>query len=167
MENSSNRGPAARRLDRFDLAILRTLQKDAAISLNELALRVGLTATPCWRRVQHLEKAGIIRSRVALLDRQRLGVGVTVFVAIRTNRHDLSWFQSFHSLVASIPEVTEFYRMAGQTDYLLRVMVPDIAAYDQIYKKLISAGGITDVDSSFAMEEIKYTTELPLGYAPK
>ncbi len=161
MEKSSTH-----KLDRFDLAILRTLQRDATISLSALASKVGLTATPCWRRVQQLEKAGVIRGRVALLDRRRLGVGVTVFVAIRTNRHDLAWFQSFHSLVASIPEVTEFYRMAGQTDYLLRVMVPDIGAYDQIYKKLISAGGITDVDSSFAMEEIKYTTELPLGYAP-
>lgn len=160
------KNPSIQKLDRLDLAILRSLQRDAAVSLNELASQVGLTATPCWRRVQQLEKSGLIRGRVALLDRQRLGVGVTVFVAIRTNQHDLSWFQSFHSLVASIPEVTEFYRMAGQTDYLLRVMVPDIAAYDRIYKKLISAGGITDVDSSFAMEEIKYTTELPLGYAP-
>ena len=154
------------RFDRFDLAILRVLQRDASVSLAALASSVGLTATPCWRRVQQLEKAGVIRGRVALLDRRRLGVGVTVFVAIRTNRHDLAWFDSFHSLVSSIPEVTEFYRMAGQTDYLLRVMVPDIAAYDQIYKKLIGAGGITDVDSSFAMEEIKYTTELPLSYAP-
>ncbi len=154
------------RFDRLDLAILRTLQRDASVSLATLAASVGLTATPCWRRVQRLEKEGVIRSRVALLDRRRLGVGVTVFVAIRTNRHDLAWFETFHSLVASIPEVTEFYRMAGQTDYLLRVMVPDIAAYDQIYKKLIGAGGIVDVDSSFAMEEIKYTTELPLDYAP-
>ncbi|MDT6962524.1 Lrp/AsnC family transcriptional regulator [Cupriavidus sp. SZY C1] len=152
-------------MDRYDRQILNILQEDAAVPVAEIGERVGLTSTPCWRRVQKLEASGVIRKRVALLDAARLNVGVTVFVSIRTSQHNVKWLKAFHDLVASIPEVTEFYRMAGDTDYLLRVVVPDIAAYDAVYKKLIQGAELADVSSSFAMEQIKYTTALPLDYA--
>ena len=151
-------------LDKFDQAILEALQEDATVPVSELASRIGLSATPCWRRIQRLEAQGLIRKRVALLDPQRLNVGVTVFVSVRTSHHNVEWLQAFHQLVSSIPEVMEFYRMAGQTDYLLRVVVPDIAAYDRVYKRLINGADLGDVSSSFAMEQIKYTTQLPLDY---
>lgn len=152
-------------MDRYDRQILAALQEDATVPVAELGERVGLTSTPCWRRVQKLEESGVIRKRVALLDPALLNVGVTVFVSVRTSQHNVKWLKTFHDLVASIPEVTEFYRMAGDTDYLLRVVVPDIAAYDRVYKKLIQGAELADVSSSFAMEQIKYTTALPLDYA--
>ena len=152
-------------MDRYDRQILSILQEDATVPVAGLGEQVGLTSTPCWRRVQKLEESGIIRKRVALLDPAKLNVGVTVFVSVRTNQHSEKWLKTFHGLVASIPEVTEFYRMAGDTDYLLRVVVPDIAAYDAVYKKLIQGTELADVSSSFAMEQIKYTTALPLDYA--
>ena len=152
-------------MDRYDRQILGILQEDASVPVADIGERVGLTSTPCWRRVQKLEESGVIRKRVALLDAARLNVGVTVFVSIRTSQHNVKWLKTFHDLVASIPEVTEFYRMAGDTDYLLRVVVPDIAAYDAVYKKLIQGAELADVSSSFAMEQIKYTTALPLDYA--
>ena len=152
-------------MDRYDRQILGILQEDATVPVSEIGEQVGLTSTPCWRRVQKLEESGIIRKRVALLDPAKLNVGVTVFVSVRTNQHSEKWLKTFHGLVASIPEVTEFYRMAGDTDYLLRVVVPDIAAYDAVYKKLIQGSELADVSSSFAMEQIKYTTALPLDYA--
>lgn len=151
-------------MDKFDKAILEALQDDATLPVGELASRIGLTSTPCWRRIQRLESQGLIRKRVALLSPERLNVGVTVFVSIRTNQHNLKWLQSFHKLVSSIPEVMEIYRMAGVTDYLLRVVVPDIAAYDRVYKRMINGADLGDVSSSFAMEQIKYTTKLPLDY---
>jgi Lrp/AsnC family transcriptional regulator len=153
-------------MDKFDRAILNLLQDDASLPVAEIAERVGLTTTPCWRRIQRLESEGVIRKRVALLDPLKLNVGVTVFVSVRTGHHSTEWLKSFHKLVASIPEVTEFYRMAGQTDYLLKVVVPDISAYDRVYKRLISGTDLADVSSSFAMEEIKCTSRLPLEYAP-
>ena len=152
-------------MDRYDRQILGILQEDTTVPVAEIGEQVGLTSTPCWRRVQKLEESGIIRKRVALLDPAKLNVGVTVFVSVRTNQHSEKWLKTFHGLVASIPEVTEFYRMAGDTDYLLRVVVPDIAAYDAVYKKLIQGSELADVSSSFAMEQIKYTTALPLDYA--
>jgi Lrp/AsnC family transcriptional regulator len=152
-------------MDRYDKQILAILQEDAAVPVADIGERVGLTSTPCWRRIQKLEESGVIRQRVALLDAAKLNVGVTVFVAVRTSQHNTKWLKAFHGLVASIPEVTEFYRMAGDTDYLLRVVVPDIAAYDLVYKKLIQGAELADVSSSFAMEQIKYTTALPLDYA--
>ncbi|MGO4279191.1 transcriptional regulator, AsnC family [Cupriavidus sp. OV038] len=152
-------------MDRYDRQILEILQEDATVPVADIGEQVGLTSTPCWRRVQKLEESGVIRKRVALLDAGKLNVGVTVFVSIRTNQHNVKWLKAFHGLVASIPEVTEFYRMAGDTDYLLRVVVPDIAAYDAVYKKLIQGAELADVSSSFAMEQIKYTTALPLDYA--
>ena len=153
-------------LDRIDRQILAALQSDASLSLNELADRVGLSTTPCWRRIRNLERRGVIRGRVALLDRAALNVDVDVFVSIRTRPHDTEWFEGFSRAVTSMPEVLELYRMSGDVDYVLRVVVPDIAAYDAFYKRLIDAWDIADVSSAFAMERIKYSTELPLGYAP-
>ena len=152
-------------MDNFDKRILACLQKDASLPLAEIAERVGLSSTPCWRRIQNLEKAGVIDGRVALLDPAKLNVGVTVFVALKTSEHSQDWLETFADHVDSIDEVVEFYRMSGDVDYMLRVVVPDIAAYDEVYKRLIAVGGLSDVSSSFAMERIKYTTELPLDYA--
>ena len=131
----------------------------------EIARRVGLSSTPCWRRIQKLEEAKVVRKRVALLDSKALNVGVTVFVFVRTNRHSLEWLERFAHVVDEMPEVMEFYRMSGDVDYLLRVVVPDIEAYDRFYRRLIARIEISDVSSSFAMEQIKSTTALPLDYA--
>jgi Lrp/AsnC family transcriptional regulator len=151
-------------MDTLDQKILNLLQEDATLSVAEIGERVGLSTTPCWRRIQNLEKAGIIQGRVTLLDAEKLNVGVTVFVAIRTNQHSLEWLEKFADAVSKLPEVVEFYRMSGDVDYLLRVVVPDIAGYDAVYKRLIAAVELSDVSSSFAMEKIKSTTALPLGY---
>jgi len=151
-------------IDEFDRKILAVLQEDAARPVADIARQVGLSPTPCWRRIRLLEEAGVIRGRVALLDRHKLNVGVTVFVAVRTNQHNQEWLERFARAVEGIPEVVEFYRMAGDIDYLLRVVVPDIAAYDGVYKRLIEQIDLTDVNSSFAMEELKYTTAVPLAY---
>jgi Lrp/AsnC family transcriptional regulator len=152
-------------LDETDRRILACLQEDANMPVAEIARRVGLSSTPCWRRIQKLEESKIIRGRVALLDAKKLNVGVTVFVSVKTNHHSLQWLEKFAEAVAEMPEVIEFYRMSGEIDYLLRVVVPDIEAYDAFYKRLIARIDLSDVSSSFAMEQIKYTTALPLGYA--
>ncbi len=131
----------------------------------DIADRVGLSASPCWRRIQRLITDGVVRRRVALLDPEKLNVGVNVFVSVRTSHHDMQWAEKFCRDVAKIPEVVEFYRMSGQVDYLLRVVVPSIAAYDDVYKRLIKLAELYDVSSSFAMETIKYTTALPTHYA--
>ncbi|OIQ81473.1 leucine-responsive regulatory protein [mine drainage metagenome] len=153
------------KLDSIDRRILDRLQDDADVALAELAATAGLTPTSCWRRVQRLRQQGVIRRRVALLDARRVNVGVTVFVSVRTRDHGAAWFERFKATIDAIPEVVEFYRMSGDIDYLLRVVVPDIAAYDAVYKRLTAAGALADVSSSFAMEQIKYTTALPLLYA--
>jgi len=149
-------------VDDADRRILVALQRDATLTLGELSAKVGLSQTPCWKRVKRLEASGYIRGRVALLHRDKLGLGVTVFVAVRAGRHDEEWLDAFARGVALIPEVVEFYRMSGEIDYLLKVVCADIADYDRIYKKLIRAAPLTDVSSSFAMEQIKCTTEIPL-----
>ena len=149
-------------LDATDRRLLALLQDDATISIADLAARVSLSPTPCWKRVKRLERVGLIRSRVALLDRAALGLDVTVFVAVRTTQHSDEWLQTFAEGVARIPEVVEFYRMSGEVDYLLKVVVRDIADYDRIYRKLIKVAPLHDVSSSFAMQEIKSTTALPL-----
>lgn len=153
-----------RPLDRIDRRILDCLQDDASLSTAEIADRVGLSTTPCWRRIQNLEKVGVIRARVALLDRDRLNLGVDVFVSLRTSEHSEEWLEEFARAIDQWPEAVEFYRMSGDVDYLMRVVVPDIKAYDAFYKRLIRHTGIADVSSSFAMERIKYTTALPLEY---
>lgn len=153
------------KLDPFDLRILARLQEDASLPLAELAETVGLSPSPCWRRVQKLEEGGYIRRRVALLDRDRLRAGVTVFIAVRTARHSMDWLERFHAAVHDLPEIVDFYRMSGEIDYLLKAYVSDIAAYDALYKKLISRIDLSDVTSMFAMEELKSTTAIPLGFA--
>ena len=151
-------------MDRTDLKLLTLLQDDAALTIQELAERVRLSVTPCWRRIQKLEAAGVIQRRVTLLDPAKLGVGVTAFVRIKTRQHSIEWFRRFAKAVAAIPEIVEFYRMSGDIDYLLKILVPDIAGYDAVYKRLISAIDLDDVSSSFALERIKSTTAVPLGY---
>ncbi len=151
-------------MDRIDRKILACLQEDAALPVAEVAERVGLSTTPCWRRIQNLEKAGVIRRRVALLDAAKLNCGVTVFVNLRTSQHNYDWLEKFSKAVERMEEVVEFYRMSGDIDYLLRIVVPDIASYDAVYKRLIQAADFAEVSSSFALEEIKYTTALPLTY---
>ncbi len=152
-------------MDKIDKDILEILQNDANASLQEISEQVNLSTTPCWRRIQRLESSGFIRQRVALLNAEMLNVGVTVFVSIRTSEHNEKWFKRFTAAVAAIPQIVEFYRMSGDVDYLLRVVVPDIKGYDAVYKRLIREVELSDVSSSFAMEQIKYTTALPLEYA--
>ena len=124
----------------------------------------SVTTTPCWRRIQRLERDGYIRGRVTLLDRHRLNLGVSVFVAVRTNLHSRAWLDSFRRAIARIPEIVEAHRLSGDIDYLLRVVVPSIEGYDAVYKKLIDAVEFSDVSSSFTMEELKFTTALPLDH---
>ena len=154
-------------LDAADRRILALLQADAGLSLAEISERVGLSQTPCWKRIRRLEAAGVIRARVCLLDRQAIGLGVTAFVAVKAGAHDEDWLTRFSDGVAQIPEVVELYRMAGDTDYLLKVVCHDIAHYDRIYRRLIQVAPMGDVSSSFAMEQMKATTELPLSELPQ
>jgi Lrp/AsnC family transcriptional regulator len=149
-------------IDNTDAAILNIIQHDTSLAVADIARRVGLSVTPCWRRIQRLEEQGVIRRRVALLNGDKIGAGLSVFVAIRTNEHNADWLNNFAEVVAAMPEVVEFYRMSGDVDYLLRVVIADMPAYDVFYKTLISRVKLTDVSSSFAMEQIKYTTALPL-----
>ena len=150
------------KLDATDLKLLDILQQNASLSVADMAGRVGLSVTPCWRRIQRMEEMGVIRRRVALLDPEKVGAGISVFVSVRTNEHNDQWLADFADKVSSMPEVVEFYRMSGDVDYLLRVVVADMRHYDAFYKRLIGKVQLTDVSSSFAMEEIKYTTALPL-----
>lgn len=149
-------------LDSFDHRILAILQTDATIPVSELAERVGLSQTPCWKRIKRLQEAGVITARVALLDREALNLPLAVFVSVKTGRHDEAWLEAFARNARALPEVVEFYRMSGDVDYLLKVLVRDIAAYDQFYRRLIATAPLSDVSSSFAMEQIKFTTALPL-----
>ncbi|GAB3484906.1 Lrp/AsnC family transcriptional regulator [Marinomonas epiphytica] len=151
-------------LDNIDMQLLALIQSNDSISTESLANHVGLSKTPCWRRVQKLESAGYIQGRVALLNADKLDLGVSVFVQVKTSQHVANWAEEFTKVVSDFPEVMEFYRMAGEYDYLLRVLVKDIPAYDRFYKKLISATSLTDVTSNFAMEQIKWTTQLPLTF---
>ncbi len=145
----------------MDRRLLALVQEDAALSIGELGERVHLSVNACWRRLKRLEQDGYIRRRVALLDAHRLGVGTTVFVAVRAAEHSEAWFEALRKAVIAMPEVVEFYRMSGEVDYLLKVQVADIPAYDRFYQRLIRAVNIRDVSSTFAMEELKYTTAVP------
>ncbi|MCE0494684.1 Lrp/AsnC family transcriptional regulator [Vibrio salinus] len=148
--------------DEIDKKLLRLIQHDGNISLNELAEEVNLTTTPCWKRLKRLEDEGVIRKRVALLDPDVIGLSFTAFVMLKTSDHSHQWYQTFVDTVADYPEVMEFYRMAGEYDYMLRVLVKDMKTFDNFYKKLVnSIKGLSDVTSTFAMESLKYTTELP------
>lgn len=149
-------------LDDTDQRILRQIQTNSDLSIQALADAVGLSATPTTRRLKRLEEGGYIRKRVALLDPGKLGLNATLFVSIRTSRHDAEWLERFSKGVERMPEVVEFYRMGGDIDYLLKICVPDVKDYDEVYKKLIAIAPLSDVSASFAMEAIKNTTELPL-----
>jgi Lrp/AsnC family transcriptional regulator len=150
-------------LDKFDCAILAALQADATLSIAALAEKVGLSSTPCWKRVRRLEEDGYIQSRVTLVNRHKVGLPVTVFVSVRTSEHDEKWLTRFAAAVVALPEVLEFHRMSGDVDYLLKVVTTDIDGYDRFYKKLIaSTAHLTGVSSAFSMEQIKYSTALPL-----
>ena len=153
-------------LDEMDVKILRILQQDCTRSVADIGKEVGLSTTPCWRRINRLQEAGVIRARVALLERKAVNAGVTVFVAVRTAQHNAQWLGRFAKAVASFPEVMDCYRMSGEIDYLIRLALPDIDAYDAFYKRLIAKIELSDVTSMFAMEEIKSTTRLPLNYLP-
>ena len=152
-------------MDAIDRKILAVVQEDASLSVAEVGQRVGLSSTPCWKRLQRLEADGVIMRRVALVDPDKIGLGITVFVSVETNDHSQEWLKRFAELVGAMPEVMEFYRMAGDVDYMLRVVVPDMAGYDAFYKKLIGTVPLKNVTSRFAMERIKQTTALPIGEA--
>ncbi len=152
-------------IDKKDREILRLLQSDATMSLADLAAAVNLTPTPCWRRMQKLQSDGVIKKQVAICDANKLNLGLTTFVTIRTSQHSEDWMKRFVDGATSIPEIVEIYRLSGDADYLLKIMVPDISSYDSVYKKLIRSVELLDVSSAFAMETIKCTTALPLDYA--
>ncbi|SRR5579862_2397851 len=150
-------------LDKIDKKLLELLQGDATLNIATLAELVGLSATPCWKRVKRLEEEGTILKRVALVDRAKVGLKVTIFVSIKTNEHDAEWLENFARVASTFPEIVELYRMSGDVDYLMKVVSEDVEGYDRFYKRLIKAVRLTDVSSAFAMEQIKYSTELPLG----
>jgi Lrp/AsnC family transcriptional regulator len=152
-------------VDEIDRDIVRLLQQDGSLTARELGDRVGLTPTPCWRRVRALEETGVITGRVALVDPGAINLGVAALVNIRTNDHSSAWIESFRAAVERFPEIVETYRTSGDIDYTLKVMVPSITAYDAFYKRLIDAVDLHDVRTIFVMEEIKHTTALPLDYA--
>ncbi|MCG3724635.1 Lrp/AsnC family transcriptional regulator [Vibrio cincinnatiensis] len=150
-------------LDKIDRQLLSMLQKDSTLSLNELAEAVNLTTTPCWKRLKKLEESGVIQQRVALLNPERLGLLFTAFVMVKTSDHSHEWYRHFVEIVDEYPEVMEFYRMAGEYDYMMKVLVKDMKHFDQFYKKLVNrVHGLNNVTSTFAMESLKYTTALPL-----
>lgn len=150
-------------MDAIDRKILAVLQQDASLSVAEIGNRVGLSTTPCWKRIQRLEGDGVITQRVALVDPEKVGWGVTVFVAIETGDHSGEWLENFARLVSAMPEVVEFWRMSGDVDYMLRVVVPDIKSYDAFYRRLIAGTKLKNVTSRFAMERVKFTTALPMS----
>ena len=157
-----NRLSARPLLDSHDVRLLGLLQEDATLSVADLAERIHLSPNACWKRMKRLESEGVIRKRVALLDAEKLGVGVTVFVTVRAAEHSETWLREFAAAVRRLPEVMEFYRMSGEVDYMLKIQVADIAAYDAVYQKLIRSVRLSDVSSAFAMEELKHTTCIPL-----
>ena len=150
-------------LDATDLAILRLIQADASLSLGDIAKEVGLTQTPCWKRIRRMEETGIITGRVTLVNAEKLGLGISVFVAIETGDHSAAWIESFAKTVAEMPEIVECWRLGGDVDYLLRVVVSDMTAYDGFYRKLTArVSSLRKVTSRFAMECVKSTTALPI-----
>ncbi len=149
-------------MDQLDLQLLRQLQKDATLSVDQISERVHLSRNACWRRIRRLQDEGIIRARVALVDAEKVGLGQTVVVLVRTNAHDPDWLQRFRAAVREMPEIIGAHRMSGDLDYILRVKVRDVKAYDAFYQRLIAKVAIANVSASFVMEDIKDTTELPL-----
>lgn len=150
-------------MDLVDRKILNLLQFDASLTVKQIAGQVHLSITPCWKRIQKLETQGIIRARVALLDPEKVDANVTVFVAIKTDQHTTQWIEHFSSAISDMPEVMEIFRMSGEVDYLLKVVVSSIDAYDRFYKNLVDRIELSNITSSFAMEQMKYTTALPIN----
>jgi Lrp/AsnC family transcriptional regulator len=153
------------KLDDRDLLILKELQKDASLSVDELSERVHLSRNACWRRVKSLEEAGVISGRVALVDPRKVNAGLAVLILIRTSQHSQEWAERFRSVIAGMPEIVAAYRTAGDLDYILKARVRDVEAYDGLYKRLIARIEIGDVSASFVMESLKETTQTPLTYA--
>ena len=149
-------------MDAIDLKILRALQTDSGLPVARIAEEVGLSASPCWKRINRLERDGIIRRRAAILDAEQLGFGLTVFVSVRTGEHSGDWLRDFAEAVSAMPEVLEFHRMAGEVDYRLKVVVADMRAFDAFYKRLVDTTPLVEVTSRFSMETIKATTALPI-----
>lgn len=150
-------------IDRFDLKILEQLQRDDRLSIAQLAEQIGLSVTPCWRRIQRLEKDGFIEKRIAVLNPEKLDLSLAVFVMVKTDKHNQEWLDSFQAAVQSFPEIMEVNRLAGEYDYLLKVMTRDNQSFDAFYKRLISTVELSNVTSCFSMEQVKKTTELPIG----
>jgi Lrp/AsnC family transcriptional regulator len=159
-DNSARPAPLV--MDEIDRKLLGLLQQDCTLSIAEMADRVGLSPTPCWKRIQKLEAGGVVLRRVALVDPARVGMGLTVFVAIEAGSHSPEWLERFAAAVEAMPEVLEFHRMAGDVDYMLRVVTADMAEYDAFYKRLIAVVPLKNVTSRFAMERIKSSTAVPL-----
>ena len=151
-------------MDTFDKKILDILQQDCTLPVSQVAEQVGLSTTPCWRRIQAMEKSGVIKSRVAIVDPEKINVGLAVFVMVKTNQHNPEWLEKFSHSITEFPEIIEFYRLSGDIDYLLKIVVPDMKAFDKFYKRLITQADFSDISSSFAMEELKNTTRLPVEY---
>jgi Lrp/AsnC family transcriptional regulator len=151
-------------MDAIDRKILDILQADATVPVAMIADRVGLSAAPCWRRIKRMEDDGVIKRRVALVDRRKANVPMTLFVSVRTTRHAGQWLEDFRRVTSDIPEIVEAWRLTGEVDYLLRIVVPDIDTYDVVYKRLINRLEFADISSAIAMEELKYTTAIPTDY---
>lgn len=150
-------------LDTSDKRILSLLQNDANITLKDIARQVNLSSTPCWKRIQRMQNIGVIRKTVSLLDAELVDLDLTVFVAIKTDQHNIEWSSHFAEQIRNFPEITEIYRMSGEIDYMLKVIVKNTRAYDEFYKRMISEVSLSNITSMFAMEEMKYTTALPIG----
>src|SRR5262245_18912225 len=163
MKPISSQFAEIRSMDAIDRKILAVLQEDSSLAVAEIGQRVGLSSTPCWKRIRRLEADGVMLKRVALVEQDKVGLGVTVFVSIETGDHSEAWLQRFAEVVGAMPEVMEFYRMAGDVDYMLRVVVTDIQGYDTFYKRLIASVPLKNVTSRFAMEKIKSSTALPIA----
>jgi Lrp/AsnC family transcriptional regulator len=151
-------------LDAIDRKILDILQADATVPVATIADKVGLSAAPCWRRIKRMEDDGVIRKRVALIDRRKANVPMTLFVSVKTTRHAVQWLEDFRRVISDISEIVEAWRLTGEVDYLLRIVVPDVDAYDAVYKRLINRLEFADISSAIAMEEMKYTTAIPTDY---
>lgn len=151
-------------MDAVDRKILDILQADATVAVATIAEMVGLSTAPCWRRIRRLEEDGVIVRRVALLNRRKTNVPMTVFVSVKAPRHAVEWLQAFRRAIADIPEIVEAWRLTGEADYLLRIVVPDVETYDAVYQRLIGKLEFSDISSAIAMEEMKYTTAIPTNY---
>lgn len=160
----AGKGVETRAFDETDRRILDILQEDSDRPVTAIAEEVGLSPTPCWRRIKRLEEAGVIRGRVAVVDQRRANVPMTVFIGVKAPRHEMTWLTAFRALLEEIPEIVEAYRLTGDTDYILKVLVPDVASYDIVYKKMIQSLEFSEISASIAMEELKFTTAVPTAY---